>query len=183
MPPLNDQADPYWRLPAYLLWLFLFAMGFAPEETFYALRAWGGVVTQRALVNSPHLITVGFAAFLGFFTYFRAREAGCDQHIARGKATQMACIGLVAFADVPVAFLLQLDELRMAFHRNLLLGLTGVKFVAWTYALAVLFRYYFLSGPAVYANMANLFPSAQRAGEVAPVPTEDSPADAPRQPE
>lgn len=176
-PPVNTAPDLPWRLPAYALWLALFALGFAPEETFHLLRDWGGVTTQRALVNSPHLITLGLAVYLGIYTYFRAREAGCDQHEARGKATQMACVGLVAFADVPVAFLLQMDELRVAFHRNLLLGLVAVKFLAWTYALAILFRYHFLGGPAVFARMGNLFPSARRASDPeAAAPAAEDPA-------
>jgi hypothetical protein len=161
-PDDRPPSDLPWRLPAFLLWCVLFAFGLGPEETFHALRTWGQVTTQRALVNSPHLITLALSVFLGLFTYFRAREAGCQGAAARGKATQMACIGLIAFSDVPLAFLLQLDEIPIAFYRNVLLGLAGAKMAAWVYALAVLFRYYFLSGQEVYRRLSSLFPSTRR---------------------
>lgn len=172
----NTSHDSLWRVPTYLLWCMIFAIGMAPGEVFYMLREASGVTTQRALVNSPHMITLALAIFLGFFTYFRALEAGCSAMIARGKGLQVACIGLVAFSDIPLAYLFHINEIQVSFYRNLLLGVAFVKFSAWLFALSILSRYYFFSGPAVFAHMANLLPSTQRSDDGhPPVPSPGDP--------
>jgi hypothetical protein len=159
----SDHFDALWRLPTYLVWCLLFAVGMAPEEVYFLLREASGVTTQRALINSPHMITLTLSGFLGFFTYFRAREAGCSGMLARGKGLQVFCVGLVAFSNIPLAYLFHLDEIQITFYRNLLLGVAIVKFSAWLYALSTLSRYYFFSGSAVYADMPSLLPSTHAA--------------------
>lgn len=155
----TSQIDALWRVPTYLVWCLLFAVGMAPEEVYYLLREASGVTTQRALINSPHMITLALSGFLGFFTYFRAREAGCSRMLSRGKALQVGCVGLVAFSNIPLDYLFHLDEIQITFYRNLLIGVALVKFSAWLYALSTLSRYYFFAGSTVYADMASILPS------------------------
>ena len=153
--------DP-WRAPALLLWLVLLLAGLAPEVVFFLLREAGAVVTQRALVNSPHWITVAFSAYAGFFCLGRCIEAGVPVSRAQDKALQLGVVSLVAF--LPFDF----RQVLAAYVSPLVPGLLVYpvvlgKVLAWLYLVVLVFSYYGLGNDRAFANVPSLFPSSRRA--------------------
>ena len=152
-----------WRVPAFLLWLSLFAAGLVPERVFQQLRTLGHVKTQSALVNSHYVITLALAAFVGMFTYARCRDAGITELPARGKALQTCVMGLVAFLPVPWMLLPRLLEIPKLELRLVVVFVCAAKLLAWSYLLSVLFRYYFWNGYRAYWDMFMVLPSMHEA--------------------
>lgn len=155
--------DP-WRLPAVALWLLVFCAGLFPEPVFMALREAGGVVTQRALTNSPFFITIACALYLAIFTYGRCQRVNAPSGLAFGNSLQVLMIALLAFLPFPFELLLNLDNIMVALSRRVVIGVAAAKLLAWLYLWTLMLRYYILSNHAVFAQMHSLFPSLQASG-------------------
>ena len=163
-------------MPLLILWALFFVMGLFPGEVFALLREMGLVVTQDALVNSPHTITVAFALYMGFFAYRRCEEAGLTVSDAQWRGLLVCVLGLLAFLDVPLYLLLDMP-VRLARSDRLLYYLVGpTKLLAWVYLYINVLRYYALGDDRVFAMM---FPRAGRSGaegDSVPAPPPNLPA-------
>ncbi|MCX5756985.1 MAG: hypothetical protein NTU83_00455 [Candidatus Hydrogenedentes bacterium] len=156
----SGQRDP-WRYAAFLLWMVFFITGLSPEPVFFLLRQTGGVLTQRALVNSPHVITVAFAGYIALFVYHRCRGAGDSSGAAQDKALQMGVVALLAFMPVDLGAVLSAHKAPILEHRVLLYGAALLKLVAWWSLLALFIRYYLFKADAAFAEIGSLFPSTR----------------------
>jgi hypothetical protein len=163
-----------WRWLMLPLWSIFFLMGLVPDGTFLLLRRWGLVVTQSALVNSWWLLFWGLVGFVTFFAYARCREAGLSEALSRGKAFTVFCYALVGFHPVDWAVLAHLGEIRFLSYKLLILGISGMKVVAWLYLWALVLRYHFFSGAGAFIGLPTLLPSLRGARlERAQEPRED----------
>lgn len=154
----SRQWDP-WRYAAFLLWMVLFMAGLSPEPIFFLLRHAGGVLTQRALVNSPHIVTLAFAGYVLSFVYHRCREAGDLPGTAQDKALQMGIAALVAFMPVDLGAVLAAHKAPVFEYRVLLYAAAAVKLIAWWSLLALFIRYYLFNGDSAFADIGSIFPS------------------------
>ncbi len=152
------EKDP-WILPNLILWTLFFALGIMPEWTFYLFRDWGAVVTQRAFVNSYHLISWGLTGYLFFFVQFRCRETGMHFMDALGRSVQIAAISVVAFIPAPLDHLFILSQIPVPSYRYLIIIVSAAKMLAWAYLYFVILRYYLWSGVNVFSRMVSIFPS------------------------
>lgn len=149
-----------WTLPAYLLWLLFFVIGFDPELAYEFAREIGFVVSQNALVNSPHVVTLALAGYFGFFTYQRCIEAGLRKPDAQTQGLQFAILGLIAFLAFSPFQLISYAEIPVAKLRFIVLLVGGTKLFMWFLLLGVIARYYLLGHVHVFASMVSVFPSA-----------------------
>ncbi len=147
------QGDP-WRAPTALLWYLFLGIGVAPENAFEQLRYVADVVTQDALVNSPYFITVGYAAFLGAFCYFKRRACGSDERTAQNAALHLALIGLVAFLPFPMMLFTHASGIPTAHLRHFVYALGGIKMLAWLYLVISVTRYYAFGHETVFGGRA-----------------------------
>lgn len=177
----NTQESSFdiWRIPAFGLWVCLFAVGLVPEQSFHVLRALSGVMTQTAMVNSPVLISVSFAAYLACFAYRACRASGQESHVAQTRAVQVGVLALVAFVDVPyrgtagpslLQLLLQVPHTQflaqnVTFVISIIVAAAALKLLAWAYLMSLLARYYLLNNRDVFARMLSLFPSGSDSHE------------------
>lgn len=152
----------YWRVPAMVVWTLFFWMGLLPEESFRLMRTLGRVPTQDALINSCHLITLGFAGYLAFFIFRVCREHGESSDSARGKAMQIGILALAAFIALPLARVVYYSEIPIAEYRRLVLGVATVKYLTWAYLFTLIFRYYCIDGARAFLRLPSLFPSVRR---------------------
>ena len=150
----------WWRWPTAALWLLFFVAGLFPERLFEELRHIGAVTTQDAYINSHNMITLGLVGFFMHFVYQRAREAGLDRHVARGKAVQVGILALVAFIPLRLDQAVRYMDIPVARLRHLVAIVAFGKIACWGYLFALLIRYYFCSGDRVFRQMPSLFPSA-----------------------
>lgn len=164
-----------WRFPLFLLWLVFFIAGLAPEPVFVLLREAGGVLTQRALVNSPHAITIALAAYLAIFVYRRCRDAGDLPGVAQDKALQLGVVALVAFMPVDLGAILAAHRAPELQYRLLLYGAGLFKLVAWWSLLPFFIRYYLFRNDHPFSDMHTIFPSTHDKG--APVDGTDPASD------
>jgi len=154
------RQDP-WAIGSFLLWTVIMLMGGFPEFTFAALRDAADVLTQYAWVNSPMTITVGFAVFLGVFSWRRAIESNVPNAAAQANGVQMALNAFVGFLPVaPMDFLGILTSGDMTLIA-VIWGVGLVKAIAWAYIYSLLFRYYVLHQYKVFGGMGNVFPSGK----------------------
>lgn len=142
-----------------LLWCFFFAIGMDPELTFQFLRESGRVVTQRALVNSPHLVTLALAGFLASHVYARCREAGLAVADAQARALQTAVLGLAAFLNFPMQSFLNAGALPTMDQRLLIWSVGMVKYVVWMYLLLTVIRFHLFGRVSAFTGMVSVFPS------------------------
>ncbi len=149
-----------WTLPAYLLWLLFFVIGFDPELAYEFAREIGFVVSQNALVNSNHVVTLALAGYFGFFTYQRCIEAGLRKPDAQTQGLQFAILGLIAFLAFSPFQLIGYAEIPVAKLRFIVLLVGGTKLFMWLLLLGVIARYYLLGHVHVFASMVSVFPSA-----------------------
>jgi hypothetical protein len=163
-----------WTLPTFMLWLTLLLAGLFPELAFYTLRELGGVTTQRALANSPWLLTIALAGYTTWFAHGAAREAGASEIVARGSAVQVAILALAAFLCVPgqwtglseagmIILLLRAPAIPDSFIRTMAYVGGGIKLIAWLNLFVLLLRYYALGERTVFATLFSIFPSVHRA--------------------
>jgi hypothetical protein len=151
-----------WRVPAFILWIFFFLIGLAPEEVYFWLREVAGVLPQRALVNSYHLITLGLAGYLGLFCYHRCLDAGLSPREAQDRGLQLTVVGLVAFLSFDFRLLVT-AHMNSIFQYRLTTYFVGIsKLVAWWALMALFIRYYAFREDRVFAGIPSLFPSTHR---------------------
>ncbi|MCC6795918.1 MAG: hypothetical protein IT366_12445 [Candidatus Hydrogenedentes bacterium] len=151
-----------WTLPAYLLWLVFFLIGFDPEMAYDIAREIGFVVSQNALVNSPHIVTLSLAGYFGYFAYSRCLESGLSKPDAQTQGLQFAILGLIAFLAFSPFQLISYAEIPVAKLRFIVLLVGGTKLFMWFLLLGVVARYYLLGHVNVFASMVSAFPSAHR---------------------
>ncbi len=156
----SRQRDP-WRYAAFLLWAVFFIAGLSPEPVFFTLRQAGGVITQRALVNSPHIITIVLAGYVALFVYHRCRGAGDSSGAAQDKALQMGVVAFLAFMPVDLGAVLTAHNSPILEQRVLLYGAALLKLVAWWSLLALFIRYYLFKVDGAFAEIGSLFPSTR----------------------
>lgn len=159
MTPSSRQRDG-WRWPAFLLWTSFFAAGLFPEWVYYQLRAWGQVVTQRAMTNSLYLLPVAMAGFFAGFVFVRCREAGTG-NAAMGKAMQVWILALVAFLPIRLEQIGDYLRIPEAEYRRLILGMATVKCISWLYLYSIVLRFHFWSGYRLFLRMPSVFPSGR----------------------
>lgn len=158
----NAKGGDLWRFPALGLWQLLFFAGLAPEPVFYFLRAIGGVASQRALVNSPYVITLGLAAWMVVFSFYACVRAGLTAFQAQDRALQLGVIALIAFLPIDPVTLIEAHSNPLMRARIAMYIAAGGKLVAWLYLLGLLIRYYALQMDDVFARIPSVFPSAYR---------------------
>ena len=146
-------------MPIVLLWCLFFAVGLDPDVTFQFLRDAGRVVSQRALVNSPHLITLGLAGYLAWHVFTRCREAGLTVADAQARALQTAVLGLAAFLNFPLNHFLNAATLPTMDQRLLLWSVGMVKYVVWLYLLFTVIRFHLFGRVSAFTGMVSVFPS------------------------
>ncbi len=146
-------------MPIVLLWCLFFAIGLDPEATYQFLREAGRVVSQRALVNSPHLITLGLAGYLAWHVFSSCREAGLGFADAQARALQTAVLGLAAFLNFPLTHFLNAGTLLSMDQKLLLWSVGLVKYVVWLYLLLTVIRFHLFGRVSAFTGMVSVFPS------------------------
>lgn len=161
-----------WRAPALALWIVFFLIGLAPEEMFYWLRAFAGVLPQRALINSHHLVTLGLAGYVGLFGYHRCLDVGLSSRDAQDRGLQLTVLGLIAFLAVDFRLLLE-AHLNPIFQYRLFTYFVGVsKLVSWWALMALFVRYYGFGDDHAFAGIPSVFPSTRHRKTDVPVQPE-----------
>ncbi len=154
----EKQWDP-WSLAAAAMWAVYFFAGLSPEWLYFTLRDWGDVSILTAMVNSPHMITLAFSAFLGLFAYHRCLDVGLTGMEAKGRALQFIILGLVAFLNFPLSQVTHLSDIPVPNLRVIVIVVALAKTSAWFYLLIVVMRYSLLGHTQAFAAMASIFPS------------------------
>lgn len=135
---------------ALMAWAVFFATGFVPHLTYSTLRTLGRVTTQDALVNSPLAVVIAWAAFLGFFAYFRCREAGCAREEALAHGGMAAVIATVAFVPLPVLLVLRFREIPQMELRIVVLVIAASKLITLLFLIRLMLRYYLSAETTVF---------------------------------
>ena len=178
---MSDSRIPdwSWALLALMAWTALFLIGLDPERVYLYLREAGGVVTQNAWVNSPQLITVALAIYLGRFAEQRCRETGMTGSSTRSRGIQVAVIALGAFLWFSPLMLVYAREIPDVNLRRMVYVVIPAKLLAWFYLYIMVFRYYALADRRVFADMPALIPSARPEYESGALPESSQPRDKP----
>lgn len=158
-----------WTLPAYLLWLAFFVIGFDPEWAYLTARDVGFVVSQNALVNSPHVITLALAGYYGVFAYQRCIECGLRKADAQTQGVQFGILGLIAFLAFSPFELTGYADIPVAKLRFIILLVGGTKLFMWFLLLGVVARYYLLGHTRVFVGLAGAAVTSQDGDEAGPV--------------
>jgi hypothetical protein len=158
-----------------MLWGVFFLIGLDPEVLFYRLRMAGEVVSQRALVNSPALVTLIFSAYFAYFGYRRCVENGSSPRAAQARAIQLGLLGVFAFLWYSVRDLVAMRHMAAYFRMVTYVGILA-KFAAWAYLGTLVMRYYGLGNRRVFSEMFCVFPSGreEKAGDGSCPREEDS---------
>lgn len=151
---MNDSrtSEILWRLLALMAWAVFFASGFAPHLTYGTLRALGRVTTQDALVNSPLAVVIAWAVFLGFFAYFRCREAGCTREEACAHGGMAGVIATVAFVPLPLLLVLRFREIPQMELRIVVLIVAASKLITLLFLVRLMLRYYLGEGSMAFLH-------------------------------
>ncbi len=147
------KSNPAWRLPTLLLWLILIFTGAFPVVTFSLLRELGHVTTQRALINSPYMVMIGWSAFLGYFAHARCRAAGLDQQKSLGRTLELIVVGLVAFVPFPWQILGAFERIPKLELQVVVLIVGAAKVIALISLVLLVVRYYYGAGDAVFTRL------------------------------
>jgi hypothetical protein len=157
------QETDWWRLPTLGLWTLFFAVGLLPEPFFFALRDWGGVTTFNALVNSPYVLSLALAGYIGFFAFHRCRQALLSIFESQDRALQLTLIALVAFLPIDPVTAITAYKAPSIITTTAVYLAVGLKLGGWLY-LVVLFARYYLGGiDDVFSRIPSMFPSTRRA--------------------
>lgn len=162
---MNDTAkkkDP-WRFAALGLWELFFFIGLLPDPAFRLLRELGGVLPQRAVVNSSFMLTVALAGFFAAFAYNQCRNADLSPGEAADKMLQYAVVGLIAFLPVDFLGVIGVIANQLIQNKSTIYISAAAKILAWLYLLAVITKYY-LGNDRAFAAMPSLFPSGRTSG-------------------
>jgi hypothetical protein len=159
----SSNTRDLWRFPTFLLWQIFFIVGLMPEPFYDRFRELGRVFPQRALVNSPHFVTLALAAFVAAFCFYRCLAAGATVRTAQDKALEFGILGLGAFVrvDFLMVLSLHLSGEATAQDRWLAYGMVAAKLFCWLYLFSVFIRYYAFSDDKVFAELGSIFPSAR----------------------
>lgn len=143
-----------WTAPLIVAWTLFFVSGLFPGVTFDALREAGWVTTQRAMVNSPHLVTGAYAFYLAHFALRRAQEGGAPRWAARLTGFYVFVLGLIAFFELPFRLVIFAPSLLRAGDGYILLMVGVVKLIAWLVLYGMVLRYYAMGNTKVFAELA-----------------------------
>lgn len=149
----NQAHLDLWVLPLLLLWAVFFVSGLFPAETFHLLRRLGMVLPHRALVNSPHLITISFSCYLAYFAYRRCAEYGLGLKDAYHRALYVSLMSLIAFLDFPMAVLFNMPQRLASTDQTMMYIIGGLKVFFWIYLYISVLRYNALGNPLVFVSM------------------------------
>ena len=152
--------DP-WRAAAFGLWELFFLVGLLPEPTFRLLRDAGGVLPQRAVINSPYAITIALAGFVAVFAYNQCRQHGLSHGESGDKSLQYLVVALVAFLPVDFIGVLNVVGNELIRNRSTIYLSTAAKSVAWLYLMVLICKYY-LGYDSAFVSMPSFFPSTRR---------------------
>lgn len=152
--------------------MIFLAMGIMPEWTFYYFRDLGDVVTQRAYINSPFLVSWGLTGYLFFFVQSRCRAAGMPFMESLGRSSQVAVVSGVAFIPAPLDHLFILSEIPVPSYRYLIIVVSAAKLLSWCYIYSLILRYYLWGGVSVFTQMLSIFPSMYLSQDEEEVPLE-----------
>ncbi len=133
------------------------SIGMMPEIVFFLMRWAGRVVTQDALINSPWVITIGFTAFLVYFTLSRCYDEELPGSECWLRALLVGVVGMVAFFPFPLGILANVREIPDPWLRKVVYLVAGTKGVTWLYLLCLLARYYLFSNHRVFANLIYVY--------------------------
>lgn len=150
-----------WSFPTLLLWGVFMGVGLVPDTAYAYLREASGVVTQRAIVNSPMVFPVAMVAYIGLFVYRRCIEAGLSSAEAVARQIQISLIALVAFIPFPLTLLTEFSELPHGTHRVVVVSAGVAKALGWLYLMGLFVRGYALGRMDAFAGIYSLFPSGQ----------------------
>lgn len=153
-----------WTIPTLLLWLVFFLAGLDPEALFERLRELGLVVTQKAMINSPYVVSLLFAGYLGWFAYQRCIESGLSKVDAKARGLQIGIIGLMAFLSFSPKMVALVGEIQDGRYQTVVMIVAFAKLFAWFYLLILILRYYLLGQNDVFARISSVFPSTYREG-------------------
>ncbi len=156
----------HWRWPTLVLWFIFFLVGLVPEPIYWALREWSGVLTQDALVNSSHLLTLVLAGYVAVFAFHRCLDAGMAHREAQDRSLQLGVISMVAFLPVPLDMLFFAHDMPLMQHRASLYFAGAAKFIAWWFLMYLFVAYYAFNADDVFARIPSLFPSTRRSHAV-----------------
>jgi hypothetical protein len=106
------------------------------------MRRLGAVVTQNAMVNSPGVISVSFAAYLAVFTLLTAQDQGLAPADVWFRALSVGILALVAFLPYTYQHWLDAELAVVPAHRRILYAVGPLKMAAWFYLLILAVRYY-----------------------------------------
>lgn len=145
-----------WKLPTLLLWLIFFMVGLAPVYVFNALRDYAGVLTQNALVNSPHMLTIALAGYMTIFVFNRCLAAGASAQEAQEKAIQVGIFAWVAFLPLDFFDVILAYANPLVRNRTIIYFAAAMKLTAWWLLLVMILRYYLLTkGSALFPNIVS----------------------------
>ena len=165
----KSRSIDLWSLPLLFLWAFFLVAGLFPSAVYMLLREGGGVVTQNAMINSPHLLSLIFAGYVGLFAFHRCCDAGLAPVDAWPRGLFVFVVGMVAFLDFPFRVLLTLPDYLSVLDRTIIQGAAVFKLLAWGYLYSMVLRYYAVGNNRVFAD---LFPFASQKPRTRP---QDSP--------
>ena len=149
----SDRGFDLWTLPLLLGWAVFFVMGMFPEFVFYTVRDAAWVTTQRAWINSPHVLTIAMAVYFGRFVSLRCTEAGLDRYESARRGVYATFMGVVAFFGYPLELLLVGPYRLDAWTRCLLYTGAAVKIGVWGYLYIVVLRYYAMGHFDAFAGL------------------------------
>lgn len=152
---MSDRARAFdlWTVPLLLGWALFFLVGLFPGFVFHQVRDLAWVTTQRAWVNSPHVITLAMAGYFGWFVRQRCAESELRQGDAVLRGVYAAIIGVVAFFDYPLDLVLVMPYRLDAATRYLVYAGALGKLVAWGYLYVVVLRYYAMGHFDAFAGL------------------------------
>ena len=157
----GERGFDVYRTGSTILWCGFFLAGLAPVEVFWLLREAGRVVTQNALTNSPVLITLALAGYVGLFIYRVAREHHLAHRLALAYGAQSFLLGLVAFSTLSTNDYIGFFNIPSWDLRMLLLAAGVCKAIAWVQLFTWVLRYHALGAEALFNTMPCIFPSAR----------------------
>jgi hypothetical protein len=134
--------EQFWTIPLLLLWALFFVTGLFPAAVVQRLESGGWVAWERSPTTSPTVITLTFAAYLGWFAYVRCRENGLPPRAGFLRAAHVFVLGTIAFLDFPLWLLINMPDTVAGYQRYILYFIGPVKIVAWLFLYGAVLRYY-----------------------------------------
>jgi hypothetical protein len=124
------------------MWVVFLLLGLFCEHTFRIVRELGQVSRLNDLVGNPIMVTLSWAAFVGFFFAARCRDSGLPPFDARVRGLEAAILGVAAFFPFPLEALFFLGRIPMVSTQVSVVAIAVVKLAAFSYLFYLLARYY-----------------------------------------